>query len=81
VANLIRENKTYRITSVIQTGAKKGMQLLDDNMFKLWKDGVVEKSDVLLRAVNPEELGAKIARVERGIFESEEDDTGRPDAA
>jgi len=55
--------------------------LLDDNMFKLWKDGVVEKSDVLLRAVNPEELGAKIARVERGIFESEEDDTGRPDAA
>ncbi len=73
VANLIRENKTYRITSVIQTGQKKGMQLLDDNMFRLWKEGVVEKSDVLLRAVNPEELASKIARVERGIFEDEEE--------
>jgi twitching motility protein PilT len=81
VANLIRENKTYRITSVIQTGGKKGMQSLDDHMFRLWKEGVVEKSDVLLRAVNPEELGTRIARVERGIFESEEDETGRPDAA
>jgi twitching motility protein PilT len=81
VANLIRENKTYRLTSVIQTGAKKGMQLLDDNMFRLWKQGVVEKGEVILRAVNPEELALKIARVERGIFESDEDDTGRPDAA
>ena len=81
VANLIRENKTYRLTSVIQTGQKKGMQLLDDNMFRLWKEGVVEKGEVLLRAVNPEELGSKIARVERGIFEDEQDERGRPDAA
>ncbi len=81
VANLIRENKTYRITSVIQTGAKKGMQLLDDHMFRLWKEGIVEKSEVILRAVNPEELSLKIARVERGIFEDEEDEKGRPDAA
>ena len=81
VANLIRENKTYRLTSVIQTGAKKGMQLLDDNMFRLWRQGVVEKGEVILRAVNPEELALKIARVERGIFEDEEDEKGRPDAA
>lgn len=73
VANLIRENKTYRITSVIQTGQKKGMQLLDDHMFKLWREGQVEKSDVLLRAVNPEELATRIARAERGLFEDEEE--------
>jgi twitching motility protein PilT len=73
VANLIRENKTYRLTSVMQTGQKKGNQLLDDNMFRLWKEGLVEKSDVLLRAVNPEELASRIARVERGIFEDEEE--------
>ena len=30
VANLIRENKTFRIDSAIQTGRKFGMQLLDD---------------------------------------------------
>ena len=30
IANLIRENKTFRITSAIQTGAKQGMVLMDD---------------------------------------------------
>jgi len=30
IANLIRENKTFRINSAIQTGHKLGMQLLDD---------------------------------------------------
>ena len=34
IANLIRENKTFRITSAIQTGQKLGMQLLDDHMFR-----------------------------------------------
>jgi twitching motility protein PilT len=73
IANLIRENKTYRITSAIQTGHKLGMQLLDDHMFKLWREGLVEKHDVLLKANSPEELAAKIARAERGMFEDEDD--------
>lgn len=73
IANLIRENKTYRINSAIQTGAKLGMQLLDDHMFRLWRDGIVEKSEILVRANNPDELAAKIARAERGLFEDEEE--------
>lgn len=71
-ANLIRENKTYRINSVIQTGAKYGMQLLDDYMFKLWKDGIVEKEEVLLKAQKPDDLAARIARAERGMFDEDE---------
>ena len=39
IANLIRENKTFRINSAIQTGTKHGMLLLDDSLFKLWKEG------------------------------------------
>ena len=35
IANLIRENKTFRINSAIQTGAKLGMQLLDDHFYRL----------------------------------------------
>jgi len=73
IANLIRENKTFRITSAIQTGQKLGMQLLDDHMFRLWKQGLVEKRDILLKAHDPEELSRKIARVERGLFEDEEE--------
>ena len=38
IANLIRENKTFRINSAIQTGAKYGMKLMDDALFKLWRD-------------------------------------------
>src|SRR5207248_10510554 len=37
IANLIRENKTYRIDSSIQTGARDGMFLMDESLFKLWR--------------------------------------------
>src|SRR5919202_2153547 len=47
IQNLIRENKTYRIDSSIQTGRKEGMFLLDESLFKLWKNGVVEKEEIL----------------------------------
>jgi twitching motility protein PilT len=74
IQNLIRENKTYRIDSSIQTGRKHGMFLLDEYLFKLWKDGVVEKEEVLMRAGKPQELAAKIAQAERGIFSDDEDE-------
>ena len=51
IQNLIRENKTYRIDSSIQTGRKHGMFLLDESLFKLWKDGLCEKEEVLLQVV------------------------------
>lgn len=76
IGNLIRENKTFRITSAIQTGAKLGMQLLDDHMFKLWREGIVEKKEVLFRANAPDELAAKIARAERGMFDDDEKSQG-----
>ncbi len=74
IQNLIRENKTYRIDSSIQTGRKHGMFLLDESLFKLWKDGLVEKEEALLRAAKPADLAAKIAQAERGEFEDEDDE-------
>jgi len=79
IANLIRENKTYRINSSIQTGAKLGMQLLDDHMFRLWQDGIVEKREILSKANNQDELAGKIARAERGLFEDEDEAARRLD--
>ena len=73
IGNLIRENKTFRITSSIQTGQKQGMQLLDDHMFKLWQSGLVEKKEVLFRANNAEDLAARMAKAERGVFEDDMD--------
>lgn len=78
IANLIRENKIFRITSQIQTGAKYGMQLLDDHIFKLWKDGLVTKEDALAKCNSADELAARFAAAERGIFD---DQPGEDDAA
>jgi twitching motility protein PilT len=77
IGNLIRENKTFRINSAIQTGAKLGMQLLDDHMFKLWRAGMVDKKDILSKANSPDELAAKVARAERGLFEDEDESKRR----
>src|SRR5205807_4494677 len=74
IRNLIRENKTYRIDSSIQTGRKHGMFLLDESLFRLWKDGVCEKEEALLRASKPAELAAKIGQAERGVFDEEDEE-------
>jgi twitching motility protein PilT len=74
IANLIREAKTYRINSSIQTGRKYGMQLLDDALFDLWRKGICEERDCVVRAVNPGELKAKIALAKKGLLEDSDDD-------
>ena len=56
IGNLIRENKTFRINSAIQTGAKIGMQLLDDSMFDLWQAGKVAPEEVLMRGQQRDDL-------------------------
>jgi twitching motility protein PilT len=71
IANLIREAKTYRINSSIQTGRKFGMQLLDDALFDLWKKGLCEERAVILKSNNPGELKARITNAKKGIFDEE----------
>jgi twitching motility protein PilT len=71
IANLIRENKSYRIPSSIQTGKKYGMQLLDDALFNLWKTGLCEERDVVVRSNNPGEIRNKILRAKQGVFDED----------
>lgn len=42
IRNLIRENKTYQISSIIQTGAKQKMQTLDQGLARLVERGLVD---------------------------------------
>ena len=72
IGNLIRENKTFRINSAIQTGAKLGMQLLDDHLFKLWNERKVTEEDVLAKAQNVDDLARRISNAKQGIFDDEE---------
>jgi twitching motility protein PilT len=61
IGNLIRENKTFRINSAIQTGARYGMMLMDDCLYQHWLDEKVEVEDVLAKAHDPDMLAKKIA--------------------
>jgi twitching motility protein PilT len=45
VRNLVRESKTFQIPSMIQTGKKYGMQLLDDAIFDLVNKGWIGGDD------------------------------------
>jgi twitching motility protein PilT len=66
IGNLIRENKTFRINSAIQTGAKFGMQLMDDALFKAWYEQKVTVEDVLAKAHRPDDLAKRIVQARRG---------------
>ncbi len=59
ISNLIRENKTYRIDSSIQTGKKLGMQLLDDHLWKLFDQGKISLQEMLDKARQPGSLHDK----------------------
>ena len=56
IQNLIRENKSYRITSSIQTGHKFGMNLLDEHLLALYRKGVIKYADAQSKAQLPEEF-------------------------
>ena len=59
IANLIRENKTYRIDSSIQTGKKLGMQLLDEHLWQLYDMGKITLEEMLDKGRQPGALQDK----------------------
>jgi len=56
VRNLVRENKTYQISSIIQTGSKSKMQTLDQSLAHLVERSLVDREDARARATDPQEF-------------------------
>ncbi|MGA9110885.1 MAG: type IV pilus twitching motility protein PilT [Smithella sp.] len=50
VRNLIRESKTYQIPSMMQTGKKYGMQLLDDGIMDIYNRGWISGDEAYIKA-------------------------------
>jgi twitching motility protein PilT len=78
IQNLIRENKSYRIDSDIQTGKRFGMELLDDNLWRHFKAGKIAREECIDKSKNP---GAMTERMERGGEMPEEYVEGGDDGA
>jgi twitching motility protein PilT len=53
IQNLIREAKSFRIDSEIQTGKKFGMQLLDDNLWGHFTAGRISAEEAIDKSRNP----------------------------
>jgi len=67
IANLIRENKTYRIDSSIQTGRKLGMQLLDEHLWQIYERGKITLEEMLDKSRQPGALQDKAMAKLKGL--------------
>ncbi len=56
IRNLIREEKAYQIDSVLASGAREGMQTMDQGLFNVVKQGLVSKEVALTFANHQEAL-------------------------
>lgn len=74
IANLIRDNKSFRIDSAIQTGKKFGMQLLDDHLWSLYSRGMISAEEMIDKGKNPADLTEKVHRIGRTVGRTEWDE-------
>jgi len=64
IAALIRDNKTFRIGSDIQTGAKYGMVTLDSFLIEKYLAGMIAREEVVTKAQDPVTAQAKLQELE-----------------
>src|SRR5208337_2121020 len=64
IAALIRDNKTFRIQSDIQTGSKYGMVTLDSFLMEKYQQGMIAREEVVTKAQDPVTIQAKLQELE-----------------
>src|SRR5882757_9251977 len=88
IQNLIREAKSFRIDSEIQTGKKYGMQLLDDNLWMHFTAGRISAEECIDKSKNPgymiekmQKSGVDVASEEEALLEDADGDGAAGQAA
>ncbi|TPX04504.1 PilT/PilU family type 4a pilus ATPase [Schumannella luteola] len=71
ISNLVREGKTYQITSVLQSGASQGMHTMDQALAQLVNDGTITRSVAMEKSQDPETLERLITRVDMNAVGTE----------
>jgi twitching motility protein PilT len=62
IASVIRDNKTFQIPSMIQTGKKFGMELMDESLMRLLKEGRITGEDAYSNAANKKIFQAHVQK-------------------
>jgi twitching motility protein PilT len=70
VAALIRDNKTFRISSDIQTGSKFGMVTLDGYLMEKYTAGLISREEVINKSYDPTTTIQKLAEWEAAQAEN-----------
>lgn len=63
VANIIRDGKTAQLESVMQTGGKYGMIVMDNYLIGLYERGIISLETTLKRANNPDYIKKRLNRM------------------
>ncbi len=66
IAALIRDNKSFRIQSDIQTGAKYGMVTLDSFLLDKYSQGMISQEEVITKSQDPVTILQKLQDLEAG---------------
>jgi twitching motility protein PilT len=61
IENYIRKGETFKITSDIQTGKKRGMMLLDENLVNLYREGKISADSAIEYSTDPTEMRTRLA--------------------
>lgn len=80
VANMIRDGKTFKIDSAIQTGKKFGMRLLDDHLWQLYSNGIISAESMIDKSRDPAMLVEKVHRAGGSVGRIELDQGESPAA-
>ena len=67
VKNLIREGKIFQLPNVIHTCNREGMQLLDQALVELYRDGIISSDNLFAFCNNPDEVSKLIDEVSKLI--------------
>lgn len=59
IRNLIREGKSFQLTSQLQTGRKQGMQTMDDSLYALYEQKKIFAEDAVRFAFDPDGMAKK----------------------
>src|SRR5438045_5508960 len=65
IAALISDNKTFRINSDIQTGAKYGMVTLDSFLIDKYQQGMISQEEVITKSQDPSTILAKLQEIQQ----------------
>jgi len=64
IAALIRDNKTFRIQSDIQTGSKYGMVTLDAFLMEKYQAGMISREEVITKSQDATTILAKLQELD-----------------